>query len=241
MATLLSTIRTRARKTLLEETAGFWTDAELLEHIVEGVKDLWGAIIDLHQEHFVTTDVTNVSVAANATSLTGVPADVFRVLTIEPRDLTNTASSRGLLFVKRDYHHPEFVYARSLSAIDPSDRGLIIYYTIDNPGAPVAAPTIQVAPKLSSAVNLRLRYIPTLAASDMEAGDSNPIPGESDNALYAWCIAYGRAKEREDRSPDPNWLTVYATEKENVKTRLTPRDESEPEVAEGMFDGWGNQ
>ena len=236
MATL-GTIRTRVRTTgLLETTASFWSDAELLEHIVEGVKDLWGAVVDLHQEHFATDDATNVSLSASSNQLTGVPADVFRVLLIEPRVLTTANTGRAVRFVPRDYNSPEFENARAMSAQDPVG-GTYIYYAVFGAGAPTAAPTIKTAPQISSALTLRLVYIPTLAAADMEAGDANPIPGEADNALYAWCMAFARAKERDDRSPDPNWLAVYATEKQNILTRLTPRQEHEPEYVEGMFDG----
>lgn len=234
MATL-GTIRTRARETLLETSASFWSDAELLEHIVEGIKDLWGAIIDLHQEHYATIDATNVSLAASTATITGVPADVFRVLLIEPRDLTSAGDGRNVRFVPRDYNSPEFEYARSQSAQEASG-GLHIYYAILGAGAPVGAPTIHIAPQITSALNLRLMYIPTLATSGYVTGTTNPVPGESDNALYAWCIAYGRAKERDDRSPDPNWLAVYATEKQNMLTRLTPRQEHEPEYVSGMFE-----
>ena len=239
MATLIATIRDKARKTLLETSASFWTEAELLEHFVDGAKDMWGAIVDLHQEHYMTLDVTNVLMAANSATLTGVPADVFRVLLIEPRDTTTANSGRNIEFVPRDYNSAEFTAARAMSAISPSTGGTV-YYSISQPGAPIAAPTIHVAPQLSSALTLRLAYIPTLADSAYNdpATDYNPIPGEADNALYAWIIAYARAKERDDRSPDPNWLAIYATEKQAVLTRLTPRQEQEPEYVEGMFEGY---
>jgi hypothetical protein len=89
---------------------------------------------------------------------------------------------------------------------------------------------------LSSALNLRVAYIPTLTSTDMETGDANPIPGEADNAVYAWIIAFARAKERDDRSPDPNWLAVYATEKQAILTVCDPRQEQEPKYVEGMFE-----
>lgn len=237
MATLLTTIRANARKVLLEDTASFWSDDELSKIIIDGIKDLWGAIVDLHQEHYATDDSTNVSMAASSSSLTGVPADVFRVLLIEPRDLTSSASGRNIRFVPRDYNSPEFESARAMSSQDPSN-GLVIYYAVWGAGAPVGAPTIKVAPQISSALNLRLVYIPSLADSlfnDFDT-DNNPIPGESDNALKAWCIAFARAKERDDRSPDPNWLAIYANEKQSILTRLTPRQEQEPEYVVGMFD-----
>lgn len=233
MPTLLSSIRSQARLHLKETTAKFWTDAELLDITIKGVNDLWGAVIDLAGEHFQTIDATNVSLAADGTTLTGVPADTFRVHLIEPRDTTSSGAHRSVLFVPRDYNSAEFIAARARSSTYPTS-GLTIYYALRSQGAPVAAPTVEVAPKVNSAVNLRFVYIPTLAT--LTAASDNPIPGESDHALIAWTVAFARPKEREDRSPDPNWLTIYATEKQALLTRLTPRQTQEPEVVEGVFD-----
>jgi hypothetical protein len=241
MATTLGTIRTNVRLRLQETTANFWTDAELLDLILHGCRDLWRATVDLHQEHFMTVDATNVSLAANATTLTGVPADLFRVLSLEPRDLSlTTGTGRYLLFQPADYQSPEFVAARSWEAIDPSGGG-ILYYAIAGAGSPVAAPTIYVAPFISSALNLRLVYIPTLGT--LTASSNNPIPGEADFALEAWTTAYAKAKERDDQSPDPNWLAIYATEKQALLAVSAPRQEQEPRVVRGVFDtidhaGW---
>ena len=69
----------------------------------------------------------------------------------------------------------------------------------------------------------------------MTSASNNPIPGESDNAVVAWTVAYARAKEREDRSPDPNWLAVYATEKQHLLQSLGLRQLQEPEFADAMF------
>lgn len=235
MATLLSALETQVRIPLKETTASYWTSAELIAHFNNGITDLWGAICDLHQEHNLTVDETNVSIAANATQFTGVPADCFRVHVIEPRD-TTTSPGQQILFVPRDYKSHEFTGARAQLAQDPNSGGLKIYYTLTGAGAPVAAPTILCAPKLTSALNLRLAYIPSLAVK--AAGDANPIGGGSDNALIAWCVAYALAKTREDKSPDPNWLAVYATEKQNMLTRMAPRQEQEPEIVEGVFDAY---
>lgn len=233
MATLLSSLETQVRLTpLLETAASFWTSAQLINFFNHGIKDLWGAIIDLHQEHFLTIDVTNVSLAASATSLTGVPTDVFRISSIEPRDTTATASGSDVVFVPRDDNSFEMIGARSQQAQDPTS-GLTIYYAMTQAGAPVGAPTVLTAPKLSSALTLRFAYVPVLAAKT--SSDSNPIPGESDNALIAWCGAYARASERDDRSPDPNWLAIYATEKAQILTRLTPRQTQEPDIVEDFF------
>ncbi len=234
MATLLSALETQSRRHLKEASASFWSSDELIDVMNKGIKDLWGAIIDLNQEHFLTVDTTNVTLAANTATLTGVPSDVFRVHLIEPSD-TQTQPGQLILFVPRDYNSNDFINARSLTAQDPNG-GVRIYYTLSQAGAPVGAPTVHVAPQISSALALRFVYVPILAA--VTAGGNNPIPGESDNALIAWTVAYARAKEREDRSPDPNWLAVYATEKRNLLVRLTPRQTQEPEVVEGVFSAW---
>ena len=236
MATLLSTIRTDARIVLQETTASFWTDAELLTYIIEGCRDLWRAVVDLHQEHFMTVDATNVSMAASTATLTGVHTDLFRVLSIEPRDLSvATGTGRYILFQPTDYNAPQFVAARASNEIAPTDGG-VVFYAISGAGSPVAAPTVYVAPQLSSALNLRLVYIPTLAA--LTAASNNPVPGESDLALKAWCIAYAKGKERDDGSPDPNWLAIYATEKQSLLIVSTPRQEQEPRVVRGVFDAY---
>lgn len=234
MPTPLSTIRTKARRHLLEETASFWADTELFDIIVEGAKDMWGGIIDLHEAYYLTVDETNVSLVASTGQLLGVPADTFRVHIIEPRDTTNTGDHHNISFVPRDFNHRDFNAARTSSELDPTTGG-VIYYCLTNAGYPIAAPTVLVAPKLSATINLRFVYIPGLGGS-LTSDSPNPIPGESDNALIAWCVAYARAKEREDRSPDPNWLAVYATEKQNILTRLTPRQEQEPKFVDALFE-----
>lgn len=212
----------------------FWTDAELLADVINGAKDLWASILDLHQEHYQTIDITNVSLAASTATLTGVPTDCFRVQMIEPRDTTTAGSSRGIIFTPRKYNSPDFQNARTRAAV-ASTAIDEIFFSISGVGSPIGAPTINIAPMVDAAVPLRLVYNPALAA--MTIASDNPIPGESDQALINYCMAYARSKERDDRSPDPNWLTAYATEKQHILTRLTPRQEQEPEVVEGMFEG----
>lgn len=138
-----------------------------------------------------------------------------------------------MIFVPRDFNSKEFISARAMSSIDPANGG-VLYFTLIAAGHPVGAPTVKVSPKLTAALNLRFVYVPGLGT--LTAANNNPIPGESDNALIAWTIAYALAKEREDRSPDPNWLAIYATEKQNILTRLTPRQTQEPDIAEGIFE-----
>jgi hypothetical protein len=235
MATALSSIESQARLHLKEVTASYWSSAELIAIINHGIRDLWGAVIDLNQEHFQVLDITNVSLAVDATSLTGVPAACFRVLLIEPLDTTSSGASGLVLFQPRDYNSPDFINARMLTSQTPSG-GLRINYTLTQAGAPVAAPTVLTAPKVSTAISLRFVYIPVQAL--LTSSGDNPIPGEADNALIAWCVAYARSKQREDRSPDPNWLAIYATEKQNLLVRLTPRQTQEPEIVPSLFEAW---
>ncbi len=231
MATLISAIITDARLTLLETTARFWSDAELLSIAVDGIKDLWKKIIDLEKDHFLTWDDTTMTLAASTATVTGVPTDLFRVRVIRPRTLNS--SYPGLIFKPRETTHPDFVQAEVLSAVEPRNR--VIYYAIVNAGAPVGAPAIRVAPTISSDVPLHVRYIPVFGT--MTAASTNPIPGESDKALKHYIIAFARAKERSDRAPDPEHISIYATEARNLLTALTPRSEQEPETVVGLFEG----
>jgi hypothetical protein len=218
-------------------TSPFWSSAELIDIMNLGFKDLWGALIDLHQEHFLTDDITNVSISASTGSLSGVPSDVFRVHIIEPKNTSSSGSYRNLVFVPRDWNSPDFIYARQLGNVDPTQDN-VIFYCVTNVGAPVGAPTVLIAPTLSSAIAaaaLRFTYIPVISAK--VSSDWNPIPGESDAAVIAWTVAFALAKQREDNSPDSAWIAVYGTEKQNILTRSTPRQSQEPDVVEPMFGG----
>lgn len=212
----------------------FWTDAELLALITKGAQDLWAAFLDLYQDHFFTVDETNVTLAANTGSLTGVPADCFRVQLIEPRDTTTTGAQQDIVFLPKKYNSAEFINARAYGTLDATIGG-VIFYDVSGAGSPIGAPTVLVAPKISAAMNLRFVYNPNLAT--LTGASNNPIPGESDMALIAYGVAFARAKERDDRSPDPNWIAIYSTEKQSLLTRSTPRQDQEPDMVEGMFEG----
>lgn len=51
-----------------------------------------------------------------------------------------------------------------------------------------------------------------------------PLPGDPDEALVAFVLSRARAREREDRQPDPGWVQIYSAEKANLITSLSPRD-----------------
>ena len=216
------------------KTDKFWSDDELFGYAKNGTTDLWKAIIDLHHEHFLTLNSTDVSLPSGVNQLAGVPTDTFRVYLIEPTNPNTTACQ----FVPRAVNNRDFVSARwqGLQAPVTPSRGVIIYYCLTGVGAPNNAPVILTAPATSSAMALNFWYVPILGVAQYAlATATNPIPGESDQALIAWIIAYMRGKEREDRSPDPAWLSVYATEKGNLLTSLTPRQEQEAEHVESIF------
>ena len=110
----------------------------------------------------------------------------------------------------------------------------LTHYALINAGAPVAAPAIRIAPQLSSAVLLEVQYVPVLA--DVVSAGNNPIPGESDQGLIYYIAAFARCKSREDRSPDPEYISIYATEKRNTLVSLTPRSDQEPDVVQGFWE-----
>lgn len=231
MPTLLSAIETQSRRHLLETTANFWTSAELIDLEIAGVKDLWRSIVDLKGEHFFTRDITNVTLAADTATLSGVPTDIHKILLIEPLDVSENSTNANLIFVPSDYNHRDFQGARSRADIDPKND--VIYYAITQAGGPVGALTIYVAPEVTSTVSLKFIYVPVLPA--LTSASNNPIPGEADNAVVAWTVAYARAKEREDRSPDPGWLAVYSTEKQLLLQSLGLRQYQENTFAEAVF------
>jgi hypothetical protein len=230
MATLLSTILANVRIQLHEPTARFWTDAEIVSHLNGGIADLWRAINGQYQDYYFTTTAAAASIASSATTVSGVPSDVAIVRGVEP---ANPAAYPDLQFQFKPYNDPKVATARAMTAQDPSQIGLI-YLSLAGLAAPIAAPTIYVAPTLTAALALRISYIPTLGAKTV--ADPNPIPGEADKALEFWGIAYARAKLTEDQSPDPNWLALYATEKANILTALAPRQEQDDQYVEGLFE-----
>lgn len=227
MATLLSAIETQARRHLLEQASSFWSSPELLDLTVAGIRDLWRDIVDLKAEHFLTIDNSNVTLPASSYTLSGVPTDVHKVYLIEGRGTT------PLTFKPANYNDEVFQNARVQDPIDVSSGGTI-YYSITQAGGPVGAVQIYIAPRISSARDVSFVYNQTLGA--FTSGSTNPIPGESDQALIAWTVAFARAKEREDRSPDASWLAVYATEKQHLLQSLGLRQVQEPEFVGGLFE-----
>jgi hypothetical protein len=232
MATSIASIITTARSHLNETVEKFWFDYELADLAEKGIHDLWRAINDNFQHYFVTIDETNVSQPAGSAVLVGVPDDVAIVRGLEARDLSLRP---GLVYEHKDYNHVDFQRARSRGTLDPSYAHVYpIYYCIMGAGAPVGAPTIQVAPVFSAPVLLRLTYVPTLPLIDEDS--LNPIPGESDQALVAWVVAYALAKEQDDKTPHAGWLAIYGTEKTNMLTSLTPRQTDDETYVEALFE-----
>lgn len=231
MATTIKNLLVDVRNRLIETSPNFWSDAELTEIMIKGIRDQWRDIVDLKQEHYLTVDTTNVSYQSNSTQLSGVPLDVHKVYMIEPRDLSINGSNTGLTFKPEEYNSENFQLARSQGSIDPTND--IIYYAITQQGTPVSAPVILVAPKVNSSIPIAFSYCPSLGQLTVDS--IIPIPGEADNACLAWTVAYARAKEREDRSPDPSWLMIYATEKSHLLQSLGLRGYQEPLYVNAMF------
>lgn len=244
MPTTLGAIVTRTRTQILAPLVQsgaispdlFWDDAELLAHTIAGCKDLWRALVDLYQDHFVRINTTLVLPAA-ADALTGVPADLFRILHLTPLN-TNADTGSPVRFRKAGggLTGLDFTAAMARNSLDTSSGGLV-YYALVNAGSPVMKPEIQTAPRVNAVVACRLVYVPTLPGT-LTLESVNPIPGESDHALMAWSASYALGKQNSDGTfaPEPTWLQVYATEKESIKIVSEPRDASAPVVRRGVFD-----
>lgn len=233
MPSTLADIEVQVRQTpLIEVTAKFWSSSELQSIINRGIKDLWRPIVDLKQEHFIVIDNENVSLPANSNVLVGVPTNVHKIYLIEPRDLSENGTSRGLSFEPRDYNSDVFKSARASTTMDPANN--VIFYAIHKQGGPVGAPEIRVAPAITAAIDISFCYCPTLPTFLPE--DVVPIPGEADNALVAWTVAYARAKESESRAPDTTWLAIYSSEKQNLLESLGLRQYQEPTYVDAVFD-----
>lgn len=232
----ISDIEVLARRQLREVTPRFWTSQELTDICIDGIKDLWRSIADLKQGHFFTRNDKDVYLDSSSTTLRGVPADVHKIFEIEVRNSSTTASC-NLKFTPLSYFDHKFQAARGGSGVDPSNGGEI-YYSITQPGGPVVAPVIYIAPTVTSQVPISFGYVPVLGSLTKDS--IVPIPGESTNALKAWVIAFARAKENDSNSPDPDWLSIYATEKGSILESLGVRQYQEPVYVQAQFEEyWG--
>lgn len=229
MPTKIADIEILARRQLREISPRFWSSQELTDICIDGIKDLWRSIADLKQGHFFTRNDTDVYLDSGAGVLRGVPNDVHKIFEIEVR----STSSAELKFTPLPYHDKKFQAARGSSGVDASNGGEI-YYAITQPGGPVTAPVIYVAPTINATVPLSLGYVPVL--SGLVSNSVVPIPGESTNALKAWVVAFARAKENDSNSPDPDWLSIYATEKQAILQSLGIRQYQEPTYVQAQFE-----
>ncbi len=234
MSTRISDLIPQVRHHLIEETGTsnpYWSDQELTDISIRGIKDLWRSITDLKQEHYCTIDRDHVVLNSGDDKLSGVPQDVHKIYMIEPRDLSENGSNHGLLFKPLPYNNNTFQLARSKAPIDPLND--TIYYALRGAGSPATLTVVDIAPKVTATVQIAFTYIPTLPV--LTGADQVPIPGEADQALIAWTVAFARAKERDDRSPDTAWIQVYSVEKGSLLQSLGLRQYQEPSYVEAEF------
>jgi hypothetical protein len=232
----ISSIESLARLRLKEVTPRYWTSQELTDICIAGIRDLWRDIVNLKQEHFLTINNKDVFFDANSTQLRGLPKDIHKVYMIEALDLSETSVNVGLQFRPLEYNHKLFQYARSMAPIDPVND--TIWFSIAAAGGPVDGTTIYCAPQVTSVVPISFSYVPTIP--DLNTNSNIPIPGEATNALVAYTVAFARATERDDRAPDPQWLAIYATEKNNILESLGLRQYQEPKFGDAIFEEyWG--
>ncbi len=231
MATTLTTILSAVRINLQEPTAKLWTDAEIVAHFNSCIKDMWRSLNTVYQDFFFTTSIA-VTYVSSAETLTGVPAGVSTITGLE---LADPSLYPGLIFEYAGYTSDKMIAARAMADQSPTGIGRV-FFCATGAGAPTGAPTIYIAPQLSANLTLRLTYIPVL--DTLVAANNNPVPGESDKALECWATAHARSKIREEQTPDPEWLALYATEKQSIIVAVTPRQEVTDQIAESPFEGW---
>jgi len=230
MATTIQQIITDARVQLNETVANFWQDSELLGYVNRGIKDLRRHINQTHQNYSFTLSTGAVSTAASSSELTGVPTDVGVILNLEPADM----ESYPLVFRPAAWESAKFQSARREDPYDAASGGTI-WYTITGVGAPSgSAPTIRIAPQVTAAIALNLSYQPVPA--NLTVSDNVPLPGDADQALIEWTCAYAIARQRGDETPDKSRMANYAGEVAKILVAVAPRDESEPQVVEAMFE-----
>jgi hypothetical protein len=234
LATTLQTIITMTRDALNEAVPRYWSDAELLRYMNRGIRDAWRQISMVNQNYQFSLS-TSVTMAADADTLSSVPADLAIVLNLEAADMVANPIH---FFGVSDYANADFQSARRQSqggqAIDSAAPGKV-FFCVVGAGAPVAAPTIYVAPRINAAITLALAYRPTIGA-ELTATGNVPLPGELDQALVHWTAAYAVGRQRGDAGPDTTHLGLYQGEMNKLIASIDPRDESGDETVVAMFE-----
>ncbi|HEY3499448.1 MAG TPA: hypothetical protein VGK73_32385 [Polyangiaceae bacterium] len=222
------------RDALNEAVPRYWSDAELLRYMNRGIRDAWRQISMVNQNYQFSLN-TALTMDANADTLTGVPSDLSVVLNLEAADMVANPIH---FFGVSDYANADFQSARRQSqggqAIDTAAPGKV-YFCVVGAGAPVAAPTIYVAPRINAQITLALAYRPTIGA-ELAASGNVPLPGELDQALVHWTTAYALGRQRGEAQPDRTHLDLYQNEMNKLIAAIDPRDESGDETVVAMFE-----
>lgn len=234
MATQLQTLITMVRDKLNApvDTDLFWSDAELLRYMNRAIKDLWRAVNDNYQDYFLEVDEGAV-LPANSSEVLEVPERLAILREIEP-----LSQDAELVFEFKAYNDPKMRAARRASPVDPTSANTV-YFCLISAGAPVEAPTIFIAPQITSELELRLAYVSTIDETT-DATDVNPIPGESDMALVNFTLAQAISRQGGQDNIDLSgeYLAKYATDKANLLVGLTPRQERDDDVVEALFEDY---
>lgn len=230
MATTLQTILNMTRDALNEAVPRYWSDAELLRYMNRGIRDAWRQISVTNQNYQFQIDVA-ATLDANATTVTGVPSNLSVLFQIESVDMV----AHPITFIGKEYTSADFQNARRQADAQDPTQPAVVYYCLTGAGAPVAAPTIHVAPTVSAQVALAIAYRPTIGA-ELAASGTVPLPGEVDQALVHWTVAHALGRERGDAAPDSTRMGWYQSEIDKILVAITPRDEQEDQVVEAMFE-----
>jgi hypothetical protein len=230
--TTIQSIINDVRIQLNEPSANLWQDSELLGYANRGIKDLRRHINQTHQNYSFSLSTGAVATAASSSELTGVPTDVGVILNLEPADL----QTYPLNFRPAAWESSKFQSARRDDPFEATQGGTV-WYCITGVGAPSGvAPTIRIAPQVTAVVPLNLSYQPVPA--NLALSDNVPLPGDADQALIEWVCAYAIARERGDENPDAKRMAAYNGEVAKILVAVAPRDESEPQVVDAMFEDY---
>lgn len=233
MSTTLQTVLNMTRDALNEAVPRYWSDVELLRYMNRGIRDAWRQITLTNQNYQFSLN-TSVTLAANADVLTNVPTDVSVIFNLESLDMV----AHPINFIGRtDYANAEFQNARRRSQAGEThnpDQPGTIFFCLVGAGAPVGAPTVYVAPRVSAALTLALAYRPVIGA-ELTATGLVPLPGELDQALVHWTAAYAIGRERSSAEPDAPRISLYQREVDVILAAITPRDEQEDQTVQAFF------
>jgi hypothetical protein len=195
----LSDLRTIVRDFVDESTANFWSNVQLNRFIAQAQQRVWAEVRRLKDDFFLRTlTSTDGTVTCQGESYTAssfaivagtrdytLPHDFATMKLIE----VVTSSYESVRFVYRDLAHPDMRQALEMTT---NQSPALFYYDI------IGERTLRIAPKSSTALDLRITYEQTFADLSADA-DELTMP----HPLYLAVVHYATASALTmDRDPN---------------------------------------